>query len=441
MQSLIEQIASRHAKIGVIGLGYVGTSVASAFADAGFQVSGVELKADRVALINAGKCPIDGIEPGLPELIAKVTGSKSLVATTDYASLADADVVLICVDTPLGEDRRPRFEALRSACRDLGRVMKPGVLVIVESTVAPGTTARLVAPILEKESGGKVNEGFFLGHCPERVMPGRLLKNLREVSRVCGGSSPATADAMVVLYRTIVEGNLERCDCTSAELVKTAENAYRDVNIAFANELALVCEGVGADFRRIRELVNQSPGRNLLHAGAGVGGHCIPKDPWLLMHGIEGFEATIISAARTRNESMPLHMARLVADALEEVGVVVYGATLAVLGYAYLENCGDTRNSPSKALVTQLEDWGAKVVIHDPWVPAHNGDLWSIIEGADAAIVMVAHDAYRGLDLARLKAVLKRPVLIDGRHVIQTEAAREAGFAFRGLGRGQRKFL
>ena len=441
MQDLIDRIASRRAKVGVIGLGYVGISVASALAGAGFQVSGVEIKADRVANINAGNCPIEGIEPGLPELIAKVTGSKNLVATTDYASLADADVVLIDVDTPVANDRRPRFEALRSACRELGKVMKPGVLVIVESTVAPGTTARLVAPILEKESGRKVNEGFFLGHCPERVMPGKLLKNLREVSRVCGGSSPATADAMVVLYRTIVEGNLDKSDCTSAELVKTAENAYRDVNIAFANELALVCEAVGADFRRVRELVNESPGRNLLHAGAGVGGHCIPKDPWLLVHGIEGFEAKLISAARSRNESMPLHVARLVEDALEEVGIGVYGTTLAILGYAYLENCDDTRNSPSKALIAHLEDWGAKVVIHDPWVPAHNGDLWSIIQGADAAIVMVAHDAYRGLDLARLKKALKTPVLVDGRHIVETDAARNAGFVFRGLGRGKQKLL
>lgn len=438
---IIERIASREAKVGVIGLGYVGISVASALAGAGFKVTGVEIKPERVARINAGRCPIEGIEPGLPELIAKVTGSKHLVATTDYASLADADVVLIDVDTPVASDSRPRFEALRSACRELGRVMKEGALIIVESTVAPGTTARLVAPILEKASGRKVNEGFSLGHCPERVMPGKLLKNLRELSRVCGGSNAETSDAMVALYRTIVEGKLDKADCTTAELVKTAENTYRDVNIAFANELGLICEAVGVDFRRVRDLVNESPGRDVHFAGAGVGGHCIPKDPWLLVHGIEGFEPKLIAAARARNDSMPLHMARLVEDALEEVGKSIYGSTLAILGYAYLENSDDTRNSPSEALVKHLRDWGAKVLIHDPWVEQYAGDLWSRVQGADAAVIMVAHEGYRKLDLPKLKSVLTSPILVDGRHVVESADAHSAGFVFRGLGRGHPRYL
>jgi UDP-N-acetyl-D-mannosaminuronic acid dehydrogenase len=438
---IIHRVESRQAKIGVIGLGYVGLSVASALAGAGFEVTGVEIKPERVAKINRGQCPIEGIEPELPELLASVTKSRKLVATTNYAALADVDIVLIAVDTPVASDSHPRFEALRSASRELGKVMKPGVLVIIESTVAPGTTARVVLPILEKASERKVNEGFYLGHCPERVMPGKLLKNLRELSRVCGGSSPETSDVMVALYRTIVSGKLSKSDCTTAELVKTAENTYRDVNIAFANELALICEAVGADFRVVRELVNQSPYRDVHMAGAGVGGHCIPKDPWLLIHGVEGFEAKLIAAARARNESMPLHMARLVEDALEEVGRGVYGAKLAVLGYTYLEDSDDTRNSPSEALVAHLVDWGAKVVVHDPWVEPYNGDLWESIAGADAAVVMVAHEQYRALDLARLKSVLKTAVLIDGRHVVESDAARAAGFVFRGLGRGKRRLL
>jgi UDP-N-acetyl-D-mannosaminuronic acid dehydrogenase len=226
-----------------------------------------------------------------------------------------------------------------------------------------------------------------------------------------------------------------------AETVKLVENAFRDVNIAFANELGLICEAVGVDFRRVRELVNESPYRDVHMAGAGVGGHCIPKDPWLLVHGIEDFEPKLISAARARNESMPLHMARLVEDALEEAGTRLYGSKLAILGYAYLQDTDDTRNSPSEALAAHLKDWGAAVVVHDPWVPPYNGDLWETIKGADAAVVMVSHKQYLGLDLAKLKSVLKRPVLVDGRHVVETEAAREHGFVFRGLGRGKRRFL
>ncbi len=288
LQELQSKIEQREAVIGVIGLGYVGLPVAGAFADAGFHVVGVEIKSERVEMINAGRSPIEGNEPGLAELLARVTRAGNLRATMDYICLRDADIVLIDVETPIDDDHKPRFDALKSACTQLGAVLKEGALVIVESTVAPGTTERVVKPLVEQATGRKLNDGFFLGHCPERVMPGKLLANLRALSRVCGGSTPETAQTMIALYRHIVEADLDAADCVTAELVKTAENAYRDVNIAFANELALVCESAGGDFLRVRELVNKSPGRNVLLAGGGVGGHCIPKDPWLLAYSVDG---------------------------------------------------------------------------------------------------------------------------------------------------------
>jgi UDP-N-acetyl-D-mannosaminuronic acid dehydrogenase len=269
-------------------------------------------------------------------------------------------------------------------------------------------------------------------------MPGRLLTNLREMARTCGGHSAAATDAMIALYGTIVRARLDRCDCVTAELVKTAENAYRDVNIAFANELALICETAGADFLRVRELVNQSPGRDVLMAGAGVGGHCIPKDPWLLVHGAgreHRARPSLIAAGRAVNDSMPLHVADLVEEALESAGVAVHGAVIAVFGYSYLEGSGDTRSSPTVALVDHLSALGAAIVIHDPWVREHAGDPYGVAAGADAAIFMVAHAEYRGLDLSRLKQALRRPVLVDGRFVVDEQAARSCGFVFRGVGR------
>jgi UDP-N-acetyl-D-mannosaminuronic acid dehydrogenase len=438
---LIPRIADRTVVIGVVGLGYVGLSVAVALASAGFQVVGVDVDVERVAMISAGECPIRGSEPELAELLARVTASKKLAVFADYAPLATADVVLVDVDTPVSSDGRARFVSLRAACGALGGVMKPGVLVVVESTVAPGTCTGVVAPTLEKASGRKLNEGFFLGHCPERVMPGRLLGNLRELPRPCGGESPETCEAMVALYSTITRGRLETCDCLTAELVKTAENAYRDVNIAFANELGMICEAVGADFRRVRELVNQSPGRDLLVAGAGVGGHCIPKDPWLLAQAVRGqWEATprLISAARGVNDAMPVHVTHLVEDALGELGVPVHGAKITVYGYAYLEDSDDVRNSPSQVLIDRLSELGARVAVHDPWVRAYAGDMYAVADGASAAVLMVAHTSYRDLDLGRLKRVLARPVLVDGRFLVESRAARDAGFVFRGLGRGEK---
>jgi len=437
LNSLRQKIAAQTARIGVIGLGYVGLPVACLFAEAGFDVTGVDLKAERVAAINAGISPIEGREPGLSELLADVIASGRLRATTEYAALQECNAVTINVETPVDEQHTPRYVALRSALRDLGPALKAGALVIVESTIAPSTMARIVKPLLEEASGKRVNADFYLGHCPERVMPGKLLANLRGVSRVCGGETPETAEAMIALYRYIVQADLDAADCITAELVKTAENAYRDVNIAFANEVALVCEAVGGDVWKVRELVNKSPGRAMLLPGAGVGGHCIPKDPWLLVYQAQqtGVPVRLIPAARAVNEEMPLHIAALLEDALREAGKPLEGARVLVLGYAYLEDSDDTRNSPSEALVAELRECGAEVVIHDPYVPGYQGDVYAMAEGCDAVVVMVKHSEYKTLDLAALKAVLRAPVLVDGRRTFP----QAVGWIRRGVGEGARQ--
>jgi UDP-N-acetyl-D-mannosaminuronic acid dehydrogenase len=437
LDTLDVKIDRREAVMGVIGLGYVGLPVACAFAQAGFKVIGLEKKDERVSLINSGRSPIEGQEPGLAELLATVVNAGQLQATLSAAALAEADIVLIDVETPIDENHRPQYVALRSACQDLGPVLKPGALVVVESTIAPGTIARLVRPLLEETSGKTAGVDFFLGACPERVMPGKLLSNLRKMSRVCGGGTPETARTMARLYRCIVESDLDLADPTTAELVKTTENAYRDVQIAFANEVALICEAAGADVWRVRELVNKSPYRQMHLPGAGVGGHCIPKDPWLLAYGAgRDTPLRLIPAARAVNDSMPLHVAALTEGALQASGASLAGARIAVLGYAYLEESDDTRNSPSEALVAALRQAGAEVVIHDPWVPEFQADLWETLNGCDAAVLMVAHRTYRSLDLAALKAKLRRPVLVDGRHVIDPAEARAAGLIFAAIGYG-----
>jgi len=318
----------------------------------------------------------------------------------------------------------------------LAPVMKDGALIIVESTVAPRTMHDLVLPLLVEHSSKKMNQGFYLGNCPERVMPGKLLKNLRTLSRVVGGMTPETAEVMVALYRNIVHADLDPTDCITAELVKTAENAYRDVQIAFANEVALIAEAAGGDVWKVRELVNKSPMRQMHLPGAGVGGHCIPKDPWLLVHGAseKGVPLQLIPAARSINNYMPSHMADLVREALKEAGRGIEGARIAVLGYSYLEESDDTRNSPSEALVRVLLELGADPVIHDPWIAEYNGDLLERIKGCDAAVVMVAHSAYKSLDLGALRNALKYPILVDGRRVFDPQQAHANGITYRRVG-------
>jgi UDP-N-acetyl-D-mannosaminuronic acid dehydrogenase len=471
--TLLERIENQTAHLVIVGLGYVGLPVAACFADSGFMVTGLDVDVAKVATINAGGCPIEGKEPGLAALISEMVAAGRLDATTDYGVCRSADVILIAVETPVDSVNQPRYTALRSALRALEPYLPPArragargpeasvpatpQLVIVESTIAPGTMDKLVRPTLDADGWRRAGVDYYLVHCPERVMPGRLLANLRHMSRVIGGNTPQAAELAQALYRQIVAAELDLADCATAELVKTAENAYRDVQIAFANELALICEQVGADVWQVRDLVNKSPGRNVLLPGAGVGGHCIPKDPWLLAYGASELSAAkLIPAAREINDYMPLHMAELTIEALEEAGVEIEESRVAVLGYAYLENSDDTRNAPSVALVHRLEELGAEVRIHDPYVPGYQGALEERVRGCDAAIIMVKHDLYAEICLDQLKAWLTdtkdrrpkrylrrdtrdgqlRPVLIDGRHVFERREAEAQGFVFRGIGAG-----
>jgi len=436
-QSLWRRIEDRTARLVVVGLGYVGVPVSARFAQVGFDVAGLDVDEQKIERISAGDCPIEGDEPGLAELVAEVVAAGRLRATTDYTVCQRADIVLIAVETPIDSVHQPRYSALRAALRSLEPNLKPGAMIIVESTVAPGTTDRLVRPRLEARGKRRSGRDFYLVHCPERVMPGRLLNNLAKMSRVVGGDTPEAVRLAQAFYRHVVEAELDLVDCVTAELVKTAENAFRDVQIAFANELALICEHVGADVWQVRELVNKSPGRTVLLPGAGVGGHCIPKDPWLLAYGASDMvRAKLIPAAREINDYMPLHMAELTIDALEEAGQEIEEAKVAVLGYAYLENSDDTRNSPSISLVSRLEELGAEVVIHDPWVRPYQGDLMTSVQGCDAVVVMVRHDDYHAVDLGALREQVARPILIDGRNLFSPERARAAGWIYRGVGRG-----
>lgn len=439
-ERLLAAIQNKTANVVVLGLGYVGLPVACLFAEAGFPVVGLRRSQDKVDLINQGICPIEGKEPGLASLLEQVVTAGRLRATTDYAACLQAQIVLIAVETPVeATTKKPEYRALRDALSSLGPHLARGTMVIVESTIAPGTMSRVVRPLLEEISGLKVNHDFYLVNCPERVMPGKLLANIRGCHRVVGGWNPDAADLAAAFYRHVVHADLDPVDCLTAELVKTMENAYRDVQISFANEMALLCEDMGADVWQVRELVNKSPYRDMHLPGAGVGGHCIPKDPWLLIvNASDAFHPRLIPAARAINDGMPVHMADLTVEALRAAGIGIGDAKVAVLGFAYLENSDDTRSSPSGVLVEALHRLGAKVVIHDPWVPEYRGDLLERVRGCDAAVLMVKHQSYLppGLDLEVLRRALRTPILIDGRHAFDGAQAQRAGFIYRGLGQG-----
>jgi UDP-N-acetyl-D-mannosaminuronic acid dehydrogenase len=429
---LSKKISDHSARIGVIGLGYVGLPVAAMFAQKGYDVVGVDIKAERVEKINQAISPIEGNEPGLAELLSEVVHSGKLKATTEYQALADRDVVLIDVETPVNDQHVPEYQALKSALKSLGSVMKKDTLVVIESTIMPGTMQQIVQPLLEEASGMTCGKDFSLGNCPERVMPGKLLANLRSMNRVVGGDSSETSAVMKALYLQVVEAEVDEADWITAELVKTVENAYRDVQIAFANEVALISEVLGASAWRVRELVRKSPGREMLLPGAGVGGHCIPKDPWLLASSVrdKDVKVRLIPAARAVNSDMPRHMRDLISGKIGDLK----GKRILLLGYAYLENSDDTRDSPAEALRKLLVEAGAEVIIHDPYVEEYAGDLYEKTRGCDAVALITAHSDYSSLDFLRLAVSMAQPILVDGRNLWDKETVLQAGFDLVRLG-------
>jgi len=451
----------------VIGMGYVGIPCAALLADVpGFRVTGVQRRSPRSAwkinCLNAGQSPFGGDEPGMAELIQRVVLEKRTLSVTDDTSVCrDADVILIDVQTPVDHNDTPQYRDLRDATVAAGRHMRPGVLVIIESTVAPGTTQNVIQPILESESGMKAGQGFSLAFSYERVMPGKLLEFLVYLPRIVGGVDAASAQRAVELYRHIVQEEIIATDCLSAETAKTVENTYRDVNVAFANEVALLCESLGIDVFEVRKLVNARPDRDMHLPGAGVGGHCLPKDPWLLKYGVArygsrevGFD--LLSTARRINDSMPLHVAALVEQALARVGQPLAGAKVAVLGVAYLENADDTRNTPAVPLIRALRERGAVLTAHDPYVRPeeyrslglgasaageqgvpYTQDLAQALQGADCAVIVTRHRDYLGPALPQAAQAMRTRILVDGRDCLEPQACAQAGITYHGLGRGQ----
>ena len=426
----------------VIGMGYVGIPCAALLADVpGHKVTGVQRRSKRsgwkIDCLNRGSSPFEGHEPGLEELLSRVVAQGSFSVTDDLSICKHADVILVDVQTPVDDHHIPRYEDLRGAIERVGRFLHKGTLVIVESTVAPGTTQNVVQPLLEEHSGLEAGQDFSLAFSYERVMPGKLLEYIVNFPRVVGGIDEESTQRAVALYRTIVRGQITPTDLLSAEMAKVVENAYRDVNSAVANEVALLCERMGVDVFEIRELIHARPDRQVHLPGAGVGGHCLPKDSWLLHYGVNTYgrsspEMRLIPLARTINDGMPAHLLSLLEEELENMGMKVDGAKVAILGVAYLENSDDTRNTPAAVLAKLLLARGAQVVAHDPYVREADwlrelGDgkevsltkeLDDALDGADCAVLVTKHQEYIELAPSRIRAKMRTAVMVDGRNVL-----------------------
>ena len=453
--------------IGVVGMGYVGIPSAVLFANSerfsrviGFQRDS-KSSGHKISMLNRGILPLQGEEPGLDKMLKAVVSAGKFSCTCDFSQISRCDAVTLAIQTPFKNpaDLIPDFSALEEGIRIVGRHLTPGTLIVLESTITPGTTNGFARDLLEEESGMKAGIDFALAHAPERVMVGRLLRNIQEHDRIVGGIDEASTVRAVELYSPVLTtGKVIPMTATAAEVTKTAENTFRDLQIAAANQLALYCEAMGINFYDVRAGIDSLKGegitRSILWPGAGVGGHCLTKDTYHLERGVmvagvepldypEGNESLFV-LARHINDFMPEHMFTLLKRGLVRAEKDLFGAKIAILGWSFIANTDDARNTPAEPFRNRCLQAGAEVKVHDPWVREYRGvilstDLPETIRGADALVIVTSHREYYSIDPVKIRPELSGiPVIVDGRNVIDPDGFINAGFIYKGIGRGDK---
>ena len=410
-----DRIRTREARLGIVGLGYAGLPLAIQFADAGFQVTGIDLNETRVSWVNERRSYLVDV----PSERYEAAGDR-LSATSDYAAVSELDALTICVPTPLSKTRTPDISFVVSAAEAVQRQLRPGQLVILQSTTYPGTTLEILLPILET-GGRKVGRDFFLGYAPERVDPGNGTWTIRTTPKLVAGVTEECRRRTEALYSQIVDTVVPVSSPTVAETAKLHENTFRAVNIALANELALMCNHLGISVWEVVDAASSKPFAFLPHyPGPGLGGDCIPVVPHFLAWRLReyGYSARLIDAAHEVNASMPQYVVQKVADALNESDRPIKGSRILLLGVAYKADVDDTRESPSLEVLRQLLLRGGDVSYCDPWVSefeldeqTHRSVAWTpeAVEAADCIVLLTPHREF-----------LERPLWNQARLVVDT---------------------
>jgi UDP-N-acetyl-D-galactosamine dehydrogenase len=420
-------------KVAVIGLGYVGLPLAVEFGKSR-KVLGFDINQSRIDELRAGR---DSTLEVSPEDLRLASG---LEYSCDRNALGECGIFIVTVPTPIDNANRPDLTPVIKASETVGRALKPGALVIYESTVYPGCTEEVCVPVLERESGLRFNEGFFCGYSPERINPGDKVNTLTTIKKITSGSTPEVSDAVDALYASIIKaGTWKASSLKVAEAAKVIENSQRDLNIAFVNELSVIFERLGIDTIEVLEAAGSK--WNFLPFRPGmVGGHCIGVDPYYLTHKAEqvGYHPQVILAGRRINDNMAHYAARNVIRMMLRNGIDVARSTIGVMGITFKENCPDIRNSKVADLVRELESWGAKVVVTDPWANAAEVEheygvrLGSIDADnrVDSIIVAVGHHEFRDLSPQTLRGLCRtdKPVLGDMKSLYDRHRAAQAGF-------------
>ncbi len=399
-------------KICIIGQGYIGLPTAALFAEHGCEVVGVDINEDIIKTLNEGKIHIE--EPGIQDMINNAAKKGNYNASLIPE---EADVFIITVPTPfIAEDLSCDLSYVLSGCKSILPYIKKGNTVIVESTIAPMSTDNQIKPIFENE-GFAIGEDLYLAHCPERVLPGKIIEELIHNDRIIGGVSPACSDKAAEVYGTFVKGRLMKTEAKTAEMSKCMENTFRDVNIALANELTKICAKIGVNALDVIEMANKHPRVNIHSPGPGVGGHCLAIDPYFIYSEAPD-TAKIIKLARDTNNSMPQFVAEKSREIIKN-HTNQYKPKIAILGVAYKGNTGDARESPAFEIIQRLESNGYEIAIHDPHIENKNYlSLEDALDSASLAIILADHDEFKDLDYDLIESKMKNPILFDTKNIL-----------------------
>lgn len=403
-EALLKRLENRTAKVGVIGLGYVGLPLAVGFAEVGYSVLGMDLSEEKVAKLNQGVSYIIDIPT---EQVAPLVKAGSLRATTNYEDLREMDAILICVPTPLRKTNDPDMSYIDASVEELSKIVHKGLLVVLESTTYPGTTEEIIVPRLTGDNGLVVGEDVFIAFSPERIDPGNETYGVRNIPKVVGGVTPACTEVTMALYGSAVDEVVPVSSTQAAEVVKLLENTFRAVNIGLVNEMAIICDKLGIDVWEVISAAASKPfGFMPFYPGPGLGGHCIPIDPLYLSWKLKSlnYTARFIELASEINASMPYYVTDKVTDALNDEGKAVRGSKIIVMGVAYKRDIDDVRESPALDIIHLLEEKGGSVSYHDPHVESIRVDGGRVMKStalsakwlnsADCVVLVTDHTGF-----------------------------------------------
>ncbi|KXH74425.1 MAG: hypothetical protein AM326_00050 [Candidatus Thorarchaeota archaeon SMTZ-45] len=447
---IINAIKNGDVTIAVYGMGNIGLPIAAIFANSGAKVVGVEIDKERVKMINNGICYIEN-EPELNEMFQESYEKGRISATSDLLKGAKlSDVKIITVPTLLKSSMAPDLSAIQTVIEQIGKGLFKDDIIIIESSLPPGTTEGILKNALERYSGLKAGTDFGLAFSPERVMSGQVIKDFTlNYPKIVGGINEKSANAVVALYNSVIKNDVIKVsDAKTAEAVKVFKGVYRDVNIALANELALISEKLGLDIIEIIKVANTEPFSNIHIPGAGVGGHCIPYYPYFVMDVATnaGITPTLIRTAREINENMPNHVVDLTVDGLKEVGKSPQLARIAIFGLTFRGDAKEYKNTPASEIITKLRMMGANLIAWDPMLKRDEvleffkidfaSEPEDAFAEADCVIVVTDHSSFRQLKIANFTKKMKMPgVIVDARHVFNPLEVMRNGLVYRGIGR------